>query len=149
MVRIHPMILCCIAAVALAASGFGGTSFARTPQYRVIVNPHNTVTAVDREFLRNAYLKKQTAWPHGEPVRPVALSRKFTVQEQFTREVLQKTPAQLRNYWNQQIFSGKGVPPVELDTTAEMIAYVVANPGAVGYLPIDVDPGAARAIEVK
>ena len=63
--------------------------------------------------------------------------------------MLRKTPAQLKSYWNQQIFSGKGVPPPEADSTADVIAYVLANPGAVGYLPVDVDPGRAKVVEVK
>jgi ABC-type phosphate transport system substrate-binding protein len=149
MVRTNATIFRCIAALVLAGSGLGATSSARSPQYRIIVHPQNSVTGIDREFLRSAYLKKQIAWQQGEPLRPVGLPRTFAVQEQFTREVLQKTPAQLRNYWNQQIFSGKGVPPIEAATTAEVIAYVIANPGAIGYLPADVDPGAAKSIEVK
>jgi len=139
----------CMAVLVLAWFGLSSTSLAQDTQYRIIVHPSNAVTGVGRGFLRDAYLKKQTEWGHGEPLRPVNLSSKFTVHDQFTREVLQKTPAQLRSYWNQQIFSGKGVPPLEVNTTADVIAYVLANPGAIGYLPGDVDPGGARSIEVR
>jgi hypothetical protein len=52
-------------------------------------------------------------------------------------------------YWNQQIFSGKGVPPPEADSTAAAVAYVLANPGAIAYLPADADPGRVKVIEVR
>jgi hypothetical protein len=99
--------------------------------------------------LRDAYLKKAKEWSGDGTVRPVDLSTKFQIRVKFTRDVLKKTPAQLKNYWNQQIFSGKGVPPPEAESTSAVIKYVLANPGAVGYIPANVDPGGAKVIAVK
>ena len=62
---------------------------------------------------------------------------------------MRKTPAQLKSYWNQQIFSGKGVPPPEADSPAAAVAYVLANPGAIAYVPADTDPGRTRVIGVR
>jgi hypothetical protein len=117
--------------------------------YRVIVHPANPVRSVSRSFLRGVYLKKTTAWGNGEVVRPVGLSRRFVARDRFTREVLNKTPAQLRAYWNQQIFSGKGAPPPELDSEDAVISHVLRNRGAVGYLPATADPAAAAVVHVQ
>jgi ABC-type phosphate transport system substrate-binding protein len=123
---------------------------ANEPAFNVIVNPRNPASAIDRDFLRNAFLKKAAVWRStGETMRPIGLSAKFSARDQFTRKVLKKTPAQLKAYWNQQIFSGKGVPPPEADSTADVIAYVLAHPGAVGYLPAGVDAGDAKVVEVR
>jgi hypothetical protein len=117
--------------------------------YVVIVHPSNPIGELSRGFLQSAFLKKTVAWGDGEGLRPVDLSRRFPVREQFGREVLKKTPVQLRSYWNQRIFSGKGSPPPELDTEAAVVAYVLANRGAVGYLSPGSDPGRARVVKVK
>jgi ABC-type phosphate transport system substrate-binding protein len=123
---------------------------ASEPSFKLIVNPRNPATAIDRDFVRNAFLKKAAVWRStGETMRPIGLSSKFSARDQFTRKVLKKTPAQLKAYWNQQIFSGKGVPPPEAASTADMIAYVMAHPGAIGYLPADADPGDAKVVEVR
>ena len=114
--------------------------------FRVIVHPDNPIVSVDRAFLREAFLKKATDWGDGKTIRPVDLA---SVRERFARAVLKKTPSQLKNYWNQQIFSGKGVPPPEASSADAVIAYVLANPGAIGYLPAGVDPRRAKVIEVK
>ncbi len=114
----------------------------------LIVHPDNPVTSVDRDFLRNAYLRKTTDWADGRSIRPNDLSPKFPARDRFTREVVKKTPAQLRSYWVQRIFSGKGVPPQELDSVASMIAHVLSDPGAVGYLPASADPGRAKVIRI-
>jgi ABC-type phosphate transport system substrate-binding protein len=115
--------------------------------YKVIVHPDNPATSVDSDFLRNAFLKQATNWSDGETVRPVELDVR-PVRERFTREILRKSPEQLRNYWNQQIFSGKGVPPPRY-SAAEVISYVLKHPGAVGYIPAGVDPGGAKVVTVN
>jgi ABC-type phosphate transport system substrate-binding protein len=117
--------------------------------FKVIVNPENPITAVSRTFLRDAYLKRAADWGHGTTVRPVDLSRPSSVRERFTHEVLRKSPSQLKNYWNQQIFSGKGVPPPAATSPMGVIEYVMDHPGAIGYLPSSVDPGSAKVILVR
>ena len=129
--------------------GLSSTTLAQDAAFKVIVNPKNPVAAIDRDLLRNAFLKKEAAWKGGETIRPIDLSTKFAVRDQFTRAVLTKTPAQLKTYWNQQIFSGKGVPPPEGTTPSDVVAYVIANPGAVGYVPANIDLHGAKVIEVK
>jgi ABC-type phosphate transport system substrate-binding protein len=131
------------------ALGLSSTSKAGDDTYKVIVHPDSPITAIDREFLRDAFLKKASEWSHGETLRPIDLATKFPARERFTQDVLKKTPAQLKNYWNQQIFSGKGVPPPEAETTAAVIAYVLANPGAVGYLPANIEPGGTKVVPVR
>lgn len=147
-----PVFLCFLASLSLSWLGYASSPAAERELYKVIVNPHNDIAVIDREFLRDAYLKKQTEWPqgrHGGAIRPISLSRKFAAHDQFARGVIQKTPAQLKTYWNQQIFSGKGIPPPEADTPEDVISYVLANPGAIGYLPANVPPGDAKLIEVR
>jgi hypothetical protein len=122
---------------------------ADAPAYKVIVNPDLAVTTVDASFLRDAYLKKISDWSDGTPLRPVALSDRHPVRARFVRDVLHKTPAQLRSYWNQQIFSGKRMPPPQVDSPAAAIAYVLANRGAVAYIPADVDAGRARVVTLR
>jgi ABC-type phosphate transport system substrate-binding protein len=129
--------------------GLATTSLAEDHAFKVIVHPDNAVAEVDRGFLRDAYLKKIVEWDGGETIRPIDLSAHHPVRDKFSDEVLRKTPAQLRAYWTQQIFSGKAVPPPEADTVADAIAYVLANKGAVGYVPADVDTGKAKVVRIK
>ena len=122
---------------------------AQDARFKVIVNPKNPIASIDRDVLRNMFLKKRVVWSGGETIRPIDLSTKNSVREQFVRGVLKKTPAQLKTYWNQQIFSGKGVPPPEASSPADVVSYVIAHPGAIGYVPADVDLRDAKVVEVK
>jgi hypothetical protein len=125
------------------------TAAADGEAFKVIVNPENPIDTIDRKFLRDAYLKKANDWRGGETLRPIDLSTKYAVRGTFVRDVLKKTPAQLKTYWNQQIFSGKGVPPPETATIADVVAYVLAHKGAVAYLPADADPGKAKVVGIR
>ncbi|HUQ02082.1 MAG TPA: hypothetical protein VM261_06265 [Kofleriaceae bacterium] len=122
---------------------------AATEEFRIIVHPDNPVTEVGAELLRSAYLKRSGAWPGGATVRPLDLGSRGGVRASFAQRVLRKTPAQLRSYWNQRIFSGKGTPPPQVDTAAEAIAFVLSQPGGVAYIPVGVDPGGAKIIELR
>jgi ABC-type phosphate transport system substrate-binding protein len=128
---------------------FSTRSPAQDVKFKVIANPDNPVTSVSRGFLREAFLKKSTEWDGGEAILPVDLSWRFPERGAFTEQVLQKTPSQVKAYWNQQIFSGKGVPPPETDSPRAVIAYVLANPGAIGYIPANVDHVGAKVLLVQ
>src|SRR5262249_3370138 len=114
----HALLLAALASSLAVADH----SVAATDEYKIIVHPENTISAVDRAFVRDVYLRKATDWGGGAPARPIDLATRFTVRERFCEDVLRKTPAQLKRYWSQQIFSGKGVPPPEADSTAAAVA---------------------------
>jgi ABC-type phosphate transport system substrate-binding protein len=136
-------------ALVLVAVGLGAAGAARADDaaFLVIVHPDNPVAAVDRGFLRDVFLKKATSWRHGPGARPVDLPP-GRPREQFTKSVLKKSRSQLRSYWNQQIFSGKGVPPPEAESVAAAIAFVRTHPGAIGYVPAGTDTGGARVVRI-
>lgn len=122
---------------------------AQDPAFKIIVHPDNPAAAVDAARLRDAYLKKTAEWNDGRAIRAIDLSPRHGVRELFGRRVLKKTPTQLRYYWNRQVFSGKGVPPTQVDSPKAAVEYVMSHPGAVAYVPIDVDPGEAKVIALR
>lgn len=119
------------------------------PAFLIIVHPSNGVSAVDRDFVRDAFLKKVATWRNNETIRPVDVHRRLPLRARFTRDLLQKTPTQLRSYWNRLIFSGKGVPPPELASEEAVVAYVLANRGAVGYVSASTNPRGAKVVRLK
>lgn len=126
------------------------SSSASDDGFKVIVHRDNPIAVVDREFLSSAFLKTKTSWARdGKAIRPIELPKGQAVRDRFTRDVLGKTPAQLRIYWIQRIFSGTAVPPPEAESTSAAIAYVLANPGALAYVPAAADPGGTKVIKVE
>jgi ABC-type phosphate transport system substrate-binding protein len=102
--------------------------------FQVIVNPANPAGSIDRKFLADAFLKKITRWPHEEAIRPVDLAPDSPVRRRFSDDVLKRSVAAIKSYWQQLVFSGRDVPPPELDTDEQVVKYVLRYPGAVGYV---------------
>jgi ABC-type phosphate transport system substrate-binding protein len=128
--------------LAMAGAGTHATAEAESPPltggFQVIVNPANPVTSVERRFLLDAFLKKVTRWPHDELIRPADLDAGSAVRRRFSDQVLRRSVTAVKSYWQQLVFSGRDVPPPELDSDWQMVRYVLKYPGAIGY----VGPGA-------
>lgn len=104
------------------------------PEFRVIVHMSNAERASERTFVADAFLKKLTRWPNGEVIRPVDLRPDSAVRRRFTEIVLKRSLGAVRSYWQQRIFSGRDVPPAELESEENVVAFVAKYPGAVGYV---------------
>jgi ABC-type phosphate transport system substrate-binding protein len=117
--------------------------------YVVIINPNNPASAVDRQFLEDALLKKATRWPNGEVIRPVDLAASSPVRHAITADVLRRSVEAVKGYWQQRIFSGRDVPPPELDTDDEVVEYVLKYDGAIGYVSNGANLGGARVVPVE
>ena len=129
--------------------GLALPALANAPGYRVIVNVENDVTKVQRAFLADAFLKKTSRWPDGEVVRPVDLSTDSTVRRRFTQDLLDRSVTSVKHYWQRVLFSGRDVPPPELETEQEVVDYVKSHPGAVGYVSAGADVSGVKVVAVE
>ncbi len=56
------------------------------------------------------------------------------VHKEFAKKVLGKSSSQLKAYWAKLVFTGKGTPPKQINSDAEMIKLVAANPNLIGFV---------------
>jgi ABC-type phosphate transport system substrate-binding protein len=117
--------------------------------YRLLVHPSNRIEKVEKRFLTQVFLKKVTRWPDNEAIRPVDLSAASEVRRQFVEDVMNRSIGSVINYWQQQIFSGRNVPPPELESERAVVEFVLSHPGAVGYVSAAANVGAAKVVVVE
>lgn len=132
--RAIPVSLLLGAALLGALAGTPTLSAAPPPPYRLVVNAQNPVDSVERKFVADAFLKKITRWPDGEVIHPVDLRPESTARIHFSEEVIRRSVSAVKSYWQQLVFSGREVPPPELDSDADVIRYVQRFPGGIGYV---------------
>lgn len=99
----------------------------------VVVNEANPTTALPRSAVAQLFLKR-AMWGDGQRVLPVDQPEDSETRRDFTQLVHRKSVMAIRSYWQQQIFSGRDVPPPEKTTDREVLAFVRANPNAIGYV---------------
>jgi ABC-type phosphate transport system substrate-binding protein len=126
---------------ALVLAVAGAPARAQTP-YVLVVNARNPVATLSAPEVSNMFLRKASRWDGGGEIQPVDLSEGSAVRERFSQAVHGKAVAAVRAYWQRQIFSGRGVPPVEKSTDGEVLAYVQANVNAIGYVAAGTPLGA-------
>jgi ABC-type phosphate transport system substrate-binding protein len=114
---------------------------ASAADFKVVVNASNASSSLPKATLQRLFLKKDTRWASGETVEPVDQSVKSPVRTVFTREVHGKDVGSIKSYWQKQIFSGRGTPPPEMPSDAEVLAFVRSHVGAVGYVASDAAVG--------
>ena len=127
-------------------SGAWGQEAAR---YAVVVHASNPSTALKRTQVSEIFLKKVRVWKETRaPILPVDQSERSMVRASFSKDVHGRSVAAIRNYWQQMIFSGRGVPPPEAASDKQVVDFVRANPGAIGYVSSEAVPRDLKVLEV-
>jgi len=115
---------------------------AETPTgYKVVVNSANTVSTLSRDSLSRIFLKKTTTWPNGQTAAPVDQATNAPSRRAFSKAILGRAPYEVAAYWNQMIFSGRGLPPPTKASDSEVLAFVRNNVNAIGYVAGDAKLG--------
>ena len=60
------------------------------------------------------------------------------VRTDFYKQVTGRDTRQMRAYWTQMIFTGRGAPPRTV-TQADLVSKLMSSPAFVGYLPSGAD----------
>ena len=142
--RLFLFFVCLVLALVAPAS----TSAEERP-FVVIVHKDNPQASFSRKFVGDAFLKKTTRFPNGEVIRPVDLPAASPTRARFTEDVLGRSVASVKSYWQQVIFSGRDVPPPELATEADVVKYVTANPNAIGYVSGSTNLSGVKPITIE
>jgi ABC-type phosphate transport system substrate-binding protein len=127
----------------------GGATAQEAPDYRVVVHPNSLVDALTADEISKMFLKRSTRWSDDTPVKAVDQPGYGPVSEAFSRAVHGRSAKAIVAHWQQQIFSGRAVPPPELAGDELVTEYVSAHPGAIGYVSPGTDVREVKVVEVR
>jgi ABC-type phosphate transport system substrate-binding protein len=120
-----------VASLVLAAGAGAETPSSRG--FKVVVNAAVPGTKVPRAVLAQIYLGNAQRWGDGRPIVAVDLSSTSRVRKEFSESVLQMPIMMVQQYWLREVSSVKR-PPRTKETDDDVIAFVAAEAGAVGYV---------------
>jgi ABC-type phosphate transport system substrate-binding protein len=132
-----------VIALLLVQPAFADESFV------VIVHPKNSASKLDKKVVADGFLKKRTRWGDDKAMQPIDQKKSASVRADFSKRILDRSVASVRTYWNQIVFSGRGVPPPEADSDEAVVTYVANNPGAIGYVGSSTKLDGVKVIPVK
>jgi len=111
----------------------------------VIVNPDMQGSMSHTDVAR-IFLGKSTQFPSGELAEPLDVDPSHPNYHVFAREVLNKSPSQLRAYWAKQIFTGRGLPPKSAKDEEELRTLVAENKRYLSYIDSAKKDDSVRAV---
>lgn len=134
-----------VAVVAAAGSADAGDE----PEFYVIVHPSNGAQSLSRKQVSDAFLKKVTRWGDDSAIAPVDQKPRREVRAHFSRAMLGRSVAAVLAYWRQIVFSGRGVPPRQVRNDGQVVRYVRANRGAIGYVARGTPLEGVKVVQVR
>lgn len=105
---------------------------------KVIANASVKTDMISTQELQRIFLQERGSLSNGTRVEPV-LEKDGSVHKAFLQEYLGRTQEDLQTYYRALVFTGRGSMPKVLGSDAEVVAYVAATRGAIGYVRSDAD----------
>jgi ABC-type phosphate transport system substrate-binding protein len=99
----------------------------------LIVHPSNDV-ALDTKEVKRIFLGKEKKFSNGKAALPINQVPSSGARGSFDTDTLGRSSTQIAAYWSKLVFTGKGIPPKELDNDAAVLAIVADDANAIGYV---------------
>jgi ABC-type phosphate transport system substrate-binding protein len=99
-----------------------------------VVAMGNPVVALSRNEVVDIFLGKASRFPDGSQTVPIDQPEGSNARDDFYRQYAGKSAAQLKAHWSKIIFTGRGQPPKDVSSSAEVKKFVANNPHAIGYI---------------
>ena len=120
---------------------------ANAADFKIIANSSVKAESVSADELKRIFLATATSLG-GSHVEPV-LEKGGATHEAFLKEYVGKTDSALVTYFRSLVFTGKASMPKQLDSDADVAAYVAKTKGAIGYVSAAADARDVKVLEVK
>lgn len=133
----------------VAAGGLDASASDPLVPFKVIVNANVAGHALTRETLLQIFLGKVERWGDRSLIAAVDLSSTSTVRQAFSEQALGMPVEAVRHLWMRKIADGKR-PPISKPSDAEVIAFVAAERGGIGYVSLAAHvPDTVREVAVQ
>jgi ABC-type phosphate transport system substrate-binding protein len=123
-------------------------SLAKAQAVAVIANSSVKASDVSTDELRDVFTGDKSSLHDGSKVNPVTL-KGGGVNDAFLKQYVGKSDAAFRTSWRSLVFTGQGSMPKAFDSEAQMVDYVAATPGAIGYVGAGTPHDKVKTLAVK
>jgi ABC-type phosphate transport system substrate-binding protein len=100
----------------------------------VIVSSRSPVNSLRQDQVADIFLGQIASFPGGAEAVALDQSIGSSERDEFYSKVTAKTRPLVKAYWTKMIFTGRGVPPKEVDGSAAIRKMVADNPSLIGYI---------------
>ncbi|MBL4867190.1 MAG: phosphate ABC transporter substrate-binding protein [Pseudomonadales bacterium] len=115
----------CLISLLLASNCYGDIA--------VIVSHDSPLNSATPQEISALFLAKTNRLT-GIYLKPIDMLNGDELRDIFYRVVTKKSPMQMKAYWSRLIFTGKGIPPTNVESAEDVIDIVAEEPSHIGYV---------------
>lgn len=112
----------------------------------VVANPGVGISSLSTAQVSRLFLGQTDQLPNGSKAVPMSVVGDS--EDQFSREILKKSPEQVEKYWARMIFTGKAKQPRQVKGN-DVKAAVAGTPGAISYMDRSQVDGSVKVITIS
>jgi hypothetical protein len=101
----------------------------------VVVNKDNPVEQLSRSELIDLFMGKYVAFPNDVKAIPVELNGDHKIKVEFYQNLVGMPLSRVNAYWSRLRFTGRKRSAVFKPNEKDLIAFIIANEWAIGYVP--------------
>jgi len=106
----------------------------------VVAGAGSSAANLSKEQIADIFLGKSTA------LTPLDQPESSPLREEFYTKVTGKSAAQAKSYWAKLAFTGKGTPPKEGASSAEIKKALAGSPSLIGYIEKSAVDGSVKTL---
>lgn len=114
----------------------------------LITNKANATASISKQDAKKIFLGKKTTWEDGSKIEILILPDS-TAHKPFIKTVVGKSPSQFEMFWKKAVFTGTGIPPLELKDASALKDAVSAKPGTISYLPPEQLDATVKKLDIR
>ncbi|MDG6097606.1 hypothetical protein EXU34_09130 [Alteromonas sp. ZYF713] len=103
----------------------------------VVVAKTSKIGSISKRELVDVYMGRFDVLESGHKVQPIDYENGSELRSLFYRSLVNKSERQINAYWSRLIFSGRAKPPVQFASPEESLSFLLDNPSALSYIPIN------------
>ncbi|MDQ8203023.1 hypothetical protein [Pelagicoccus sp. SDUM812003] len=110
----------------------------------VVVNASNN-DSLDQEKIASVLVGKRQHWENGQQVK-IAVLKGSETADALLESYARMNQSRFKSHWQRLAFSGRGTMPEQLESGAEVVAFVQSNPGAIGICDDSADLASVKKV---
>lgn len=126
----------------------GGGECRAEAEFVLVVNVASEVASMTSHEVELIFLSRKRSWPDGGNIAAV-INENPKIYESFSYTHLKRSPRQYLIFRKKMLFRGQGIPPPAVQTDQEVIDFVAAHVGGLGYVSPEAVTPAVKVVPIS
>lgn len=123
-------------------------SSATSAEVVVIVSAKSQIVSLNTNQVANIFLGRSSRYPSGSEAIPIDQPEDSPVRQEFYTKTARMSPSMVKEHWSRLVFTGRGQPPREAESSDAVKKMVAENPKFLGYIDRSVVDASVRVVLV-